>query len=154
MYLTLCKVSTTIDLVNIKKYQQFRVAITFFIGAVVGISVLLDIYLLAVISVLTGMLFLSVARSKTKIKIDERELTIREKAAQLTYAIFAPTIGIGAFLFLIPSHSGLSVFSKGEFLYLESLGMVFAYLTLFLIALYAISYHFLNRKYGGRGDEE
>jgi hypothetical protein len=72
----------------------------------------------------------------------------------MTYAIFAPTIGIGAFLLLLPSKSGLSVFSKGEFAYIESLGMVFAYLTLFLIAIYAICYHFFDRKYGGSGSEE
>ena len=100
-----------------------------------------------------GMLFLILVRSKTKITIDEREKTIREKAANITYAIFAPTIGIGTFLLLIPSRSGLAVFSKGEFIYLESLGMIFAYLTLFLISLYAISYYFYNRKFGGANEK-
>jgi hypothetical protein len=89
-----------------------------------------------------------------KVKADEREVAVREKAAQLTYAIFAPTIGIGSFLLLLPSKSGLSIFTKGEFAYLESLGMIFAYLTLFLIAIYAISFYYLNRKYGGGSDEE
>lgn len=139
---------------NNKRYQQIRVIITFFVGAIVAVSVVRDSYLLAVIGVLTGMIFLILVKSKAKIVVDEREKTVREKAAQLTYAIFAPTIGIGAFLMLFPSYSGLSVFSKGEFAYLESLGMVFAYLALFLIVLYAISYYFLNRKYGGGRDEE
>lgn len=138
----------------IKKYRQIRVAAIFFIGAIVSISVVSDSYLLAVIGVIIGMLFLILVKSKAKIIADEREITIREKAAQMTYAIFTPTIGIGAFLMLIPSRSGISVFAKGEFTYLESLGMVFAYLTLFLIAIYAISYHFLNKKYGGSNDEE
>jgi uncharacterized membrane protein len=139
---------------NIKRYKQARVFVALFVGAIVSFAVSLDSYLLAVIGVLTGMLFLGLVRSRAKIIVDEREKTIREKAAQLTYAIFAPTIGIGAFLLLIPSLSGLSVFSKGEFVYLESLGMIFAYLSLFLISIYAISYYFLNRKYGGGGDEE
>ncbi|MCL5969930.1 MAG: DUF2178 domain-containing protein [Patescibacteria group bacterium] len=139
---------------NTKKYRQVRVLIALFVGFLVSIAVTQNSYLLAAISVLTGMLFLILVRSKTKIKIDEREKTVREKAAQATYAIFAPTIGIGAFLMLIPSKSGFSVFAKGEFAYLESLGMVFAYLALFLIALYAISYHYFNKKYGGGGNEE
>lgn len=139
---------------NNKRYQQVRVVVALFIGAIVSISVTENSYLLAVFGVLIGMLFLILVKSKAKIVVDEREKTIREKAAHLTYAIFAPTIGIGAFLLLVPSHGGLSVFSKGEFTYLESLGMVFAYLALFLIALYAISYHFLNRKYGGGSDEK
>jgi len=41
----------------------------------------------------------------------------------MTYAVFAPTIGISALLLLIPSLSGISV-------------------------------HFLNKKYGGGGDDE
>lgn len=139
---------------NSKKYRQIRAAVALFTGTIVSVAVAQNSYLLAVIGVLTGMLFLILVRSKAKITVDEREKTIREKAAQLTYAIFAPTIGIGAFLLLIPSYSGLSVFAKGEFVYLEALGMIFAYLALFLIAIYAISYHFLNRKYGGGRDEE
>lgn len=138
---------------NIKTYRQIRVAVAAFIGAIVSVSIINDSYLLAIAGVLTGMVFLVGVRAKAAVKVDEREKSVREKAAQLTYAIFAPTIGIGAFLMLIPSKSGFSVFSKGEFTYLESLGMVFAYLALFMIFLYAISYHFLNRKYGG-GNEE
>jgi uncharacterized membrane protein len=138
---------------SIKKYRQVRVIVALFVGALISVATVQGSYLLATVGVLTGILFLALARSRAKITVDERERTIREKAAQLTYAIFAPTLGIGAFLLLFPSQSGLSVFAKGEFVYLESLGMVFAYLTLFMIAIYALSYHFLNRKYGG-GDEE
>jgi len=90
-------------------------------------------------------LFMILVRSKTKITIDEREQTVREKAAQLTYAIFAPTIGIGSFLLII--------FSRGEYYYLEALGMVLAYLSLFLIALYALTYYYFNRKFGGGSEE-
>jgi len=138
---------------NIKQYQQIRVVIVIFIGIIVSIGVVKNSLVLAFLAVITGMLFLILVRSKTKITIDEREKTIREKAANITYAIFAPTIGIGTFLLLIPSRSGLAVFSKGEFIYLESLGMIFAYLTLFLISLYAISYYFYNRKFGGANEK-
>lgn len=138
---------------NLKKYKKIRVVITLFVAAIVALAVLQNSYFLALAGVLTGMLFMVLVRSKTKIIIDEREKTIREKAAQITYAIFAPTLGIATILLLIPSYSGASVFSKGEFGYLESLGMVFAYLTLFLITLYAISYYFLNRKYGGESEK-
>lgn len=139
---------------NIAKYRQLRAIVVVFVTVVVALAVIRQSYLLASAGVLTGLLFLSAVRSKVKIVIDEREKTVREKAAQLTYAIFAPILGIAAFLMLFPSYSGLSVFVKGEFLYLESLGMVFAYLTFFLIALYAVSYHFYNHKFGGGGNEE
>jgi uncharacterized membrane protein len=119
----------------------------------VGLSVLQNSYFLALAGVLTGMLFMIIVRSKTKIVTDEREKTIREKAAQATYAIFAPTIGIGSVLIILFTKGNL-YFVKEKFYFLESLGMVFAYLTLFLIALYAISYFFLNRRYGGGSDEK
>src|SRR4030043_1603349 len=126
---------------NFKRYKQIRAAVVLFVFLIVAISVIQNSYLLSFIGVVTGIFFLILVRSKTKIRIDEREKAVREKAAQITYSIFAPTIGIGSFLMIL--------FARGEFYYLESLGMVFAYLTFYLIALYAIAYHFLNRKYGG-----
>lgn len=134
---------------NRKKYKQLRVVIFLFVGAIIALAINSGSYLLSIAAILTGTIFLILVRSKTKIKIDERETSIQEKAAKMTYAIFTPMIGISALLLLFPSKSGLLVFSKAEFLYIESLGIVFAYLALFLIAIYAISYHFLNRKYGG-----
>jgi len=136
------------------KYRQFRVIVALFVGTIVGLATVRDSYLLATAGVLTGMVFVVLVRAKAKIKTDEREATIQDKAARMTYAIFTPTIGITAFLLLLPSKGGIDVFSKGEWLFTESLGMIFAYLTLFLIAIYAISYHFFNRKYGGGGNEE
>lgn len=123
-----------------KTYRQIRAVVAFFVAMLVSISTVRDNQILAFVAVITGMLFMILARSKAKVVIDEREKTVREKAAQLTYAIFAPTIGLGSFL--------LISFGKNN-LYLESLGQVLAYLTLFLISLYAISYYFLNRKFGG-----
>ncbi len=139
---------------KIKKYKQLRAIVAFYVSLLTSVSFTLKNSTLAIFAVLTGMLFLFFVRRKTKLVIDEREKTIREKAAQITYSIFTPTLGIGSFLLLIPSYSGISVFSKGDFTYLESLGIVFAYLSLFLISIYSISYHYLNSKYGGGSDEE
>lgn len=139
---------------NNKKYRQLRALIAFFVGAMVSVAVTRDSYLLATASVLTGLVFMSLVRSRAKVRTDERETSVQEKAARLTYAIFTPTIGLVAFFLLLPSKGNLTIFSRGEWLFLEALGMVFAYLTLFLIALYSIAYHFFNRKYGGSGDEE
>ncbi|MFZ2026415.1 MAG: DUF2178 domain-containing protein [Microgenomates group bacterium] len=131
---------------NTRQYHQIRKFTSVFIGAIVSISVVQNSYLLATVGVLTGMLFLVLVRAKAKVIVDEREKAVGEKAAQMTYGIFAPTIAIASFLIIM--------FSRGEFYYLEFLGMVLAYLALFLIALYALSYHFFNRKYGGGNDEE
>lgn len=137
-----------------KKYRQLRVAVFFFVGLLVTISITRDNYLLTLVGMITGMVFMFLVRAKVKIEADERVQTIQEKAARMTYTIFAPTIGIAALLLLLPSKSGMTVFSNGEWLYLESLGMIFAYLSLFLIVIYAISYHFLNKRFGGASNEE
>lgn len=139
---------------NRKVYKQFRLAVAFFVGMIVFLAVSRDSYLLAMAGVLTGMVFMFLVRSRVKISADERELAVQEKAARITYAIFAPTLGIASFLLLLPSKGGLPVFSKGEWVFIESLGMLLAYLTLFLITIYALTYHFFNKKYGGGGDEE
>ncbi len=135
-------------------YQRTRLIITTFVLAVVFLAVYSESYLLAAAGVLTGLAFLALIRSGKKIKTDERELSVQEKAARLTYKIYAPTLGISAFLLLFPSKSGLSVFRNGEWLFTETIGMVFAYLTLFLITIYAITYHFFNRQYGGGKSEK
>jgi uncharacterized membrane protein len=135
---------------NRKKYQQVRVLVILFVLAVVILAGIKNSYLLSLIGVVTGMVFLTLARSRTQIKTDEREATIQEKAARLAYAIFAPTLAMSALILLIPSRSGWTVFSKGEFAFTDAVGMILAYLSLFLIAIYAIAYYFLNRKYGGR----
>jgi len=137
-----------------KEYQRLRTVVVLFVGAIVGLAVIRDSYLLATAGVLTGMVFMVLARAKAKIRADERESTIQGKAARMTYAIFAPTIALTAFFLLLPSRGGISVFSQGEWLFTEALGMIFAYLTLFLIVIYAIAYHFFNKKYGGGGDEK
>jgi uncharacterized membrane protein len=130
---------------NVKKYRQIRAIVALFVSATVSLAVTQDSMLLAAAGVLTGMLFLGLVRSKTKIVIDEREKTVREKAANMTYAIFAPTVGLGSFFLILLGQKSV---------YLFALGQILAYLTLFLIAVYAISYYFLNRKYGGSKDEE
>jgi len=139
---------------NNKKYKKVRIVAIIFIISLITVSIFLKLYLLTIFTIFTGILFLSLVHSNNKNLVDERELSIQEKAADFTYSIFTPTIGIGTFLLLIPSYSGLRVFSNGEFLFLESIGIIFAYLTLFLISLYSISYFFLAKKYGGKKDEE
>lgn len=131
---------------NTQQYRYVRVAVILFMAAVVAVSLWLNNHLLAAAGIVTGLLFLLLVRSRARILVDEREQSIREKAAAATYTIFAATIGVSAVILLLWSRRG--------FVYLEALGLLFAYLALFLIALYAISYQFFNRRYGGGGDEE
>jgi len=139
---------------TLKKYRRLKLIVMLLILAIITISLLSKTYLLSFAAIVTAILFSSLIRFQNDSSSDEREQSIKEKSANITYTIFISTLSLGTFIMMFPSVSGLSVFSKGEFIYMESLGVVFAYLTLFLITLYSISYTFLNRKYGGKSDEK
>jgi uncharacterized membrane protein len=128
-----------------KRFKTVRSLVAFFVGVTVAVAVIQNSYLLAVAGVVTGMLFMVMMRSKAKITVDEREKTVREKAAQLTYAIFAPTMGLNAFILTVFGRNNPTMMATGQTL---------SYLTLFLIALYGISFRIVNRKFGGGDNEE
>ncbi|MDK2980837.1 MAG: hypothetical protein PWQ55_1184 [Chloroflexota bacterium] len=129
-----------------KTFKLFRILVGAFLAALVFLALLRAQYALAALTALAGLAFLTVVRSGSGVIVDERDRSIREKAAQLTYAIFAPTLGLSAL--------GLLVLSHHSNFFLESLGVILAYLTLFQIALYTLSSFFIDRKLGGHGKEE
>lgn len=129
---------------NKNTYKKIRVAVSMFIAILVSISVSLEIPFLALFAVLTGMLFMFLARSKTKIFVDEREKIIRDKASNLAYSIFTPLIGLGSFFILTFYQHNPTLFIVGQ---------VMSYLTLLILALYSISYYFISKRYGGSDSE-
>ena len=131
---------------NEKKFQILKIIVTAFLIVLVLLAVARGQILLALLAVAAGVLFLNAVRSKSGVVIDEREQSVREKAAQLTYMIFAPTLGLSALALLI--------LSDQQDYFLMALGIIFSYLTLFLITLYTLSSFFINRKFGGDGQEE
>jgi len=131
---------------NNKTYRRYRIGIAIFVAATMSMAVSMDNTILAFSSVIIAIAFMAVVRSKTKRIVDEREVMVRQKAAQMTYAIFAPTIGMGSLLLIL--------LADESNYYLEAMGVVLSYLTLFLIALFSISTLYFNRKYGGGHGKE
>lgn len=70
-------------------------------------------------------------RKTNKAGMDSNKNKEREQAFENFSKILIMTMGIIAILLLFPTFSHLTVFSKGEFTYLESIGIIFAYLTLY-----------------------
>jgi len=129
---------------NRTHYKKISAYVAFFVAMLLSISIASGNQIMAALAAITGLLFATIWKLKAKIVVDEREKTVQEKAAQLTYAIFTPMLAIGAFLLLL--------LGKRE-AYLMAIGQVFAYLSLFLISLYSISVHFINKKLGGSIEE-
>lgn len=130
---------------DIKRYKRIRILVALFVAFIVSTAISTGSQLLAVTGVLVGMLFMMLARKNTKITTDERDQAVRAKAAQYTYAIVTPAIGLGSFI--------LYIFGQ-KYIYLFALGQVLAYVTLLLLAIYSISYFLFNRQMGGTSDEE
>lgn len=131
-----------IEIMNYKKFMIYRLAIVAFIAIVVSIAVSSNNFYLAISAVLVGIMLMFLVKKKfTKITVDERVISISGLASRATYMIITLFLAISG-LFLI-----LSSRSHGDF-YGESIGTIFIYIAMFMIAIYSISYHYFNKKYG------
>jgi uncharacterized membrane protein len=126
-----------------KTFVKLRLMVAALIGVVVAVAAVTDNFYLAIIGIFIGVLFMILVNSKyKKIIVDERVVSVSGMASRATYAIailFFAIIG----LFLIISSRG-----HGD-IYGESIGTLFSYVAMFLIAIYSITYHYFNKKYGG-----
>ncbi len=64
---------------------------------------------------------------------DKKVSSLEGKFMSTTFIIFVFSIGLTAFILLFPSYSNLSIFSKGEFMYIESIGIFLLYLLISLL---------------------
>jgi uncharacterized membrane protein len=129
---------------TIKTFFKLRLLIAALVGAIVAVSVSINNAYLSIAGVLIGILFMVLVRSRVKgILVDERVISVSGRASSATYAVGTVFFAaLGMFLLISSKHSGdLST---------ELIGTVLCYAAMLLVAVYTISYHYLNRKYGGR----
>lgn len=110
--------------------------------AVVSAVVMANIFL-ALTGIIIGMIILIITRTRVKeIIVDERVKSAGGKASQTTYVIAVLTMGWTSVLIMIFN-------TQNYFPYLESMALLFAYITIFLIVVYHISYRYFINKIGG-----
>lgn len=127
---------------NLKQFKVARIIVASFIATTVAIAVTTENILLALAAVLCGMIFMVLARKRTKAVLsDERTEKIAGLAARYTYAILTTFIAILS-LFLIMSGQ-----SNGD-AFTESVGTILSFTALLSVALYAMSYKYLSKVYG------
>lgn len=73
---------------------------------------------------------------------DKKASSLEGKFMSTTFIIFVSSIGLTAIFLLFPSYNNLSIFSKGEFIYIESLGIFLFYLLITLLIQSFISKKF------------
>ena len=128
---------------NYGTFTRLRLLIGLGIGTIVAIAATTNNFYLAITGILIGILFMFLVKKGVKeVIVDERVISISGQASRMTYVIvtmFSAILG----LFLILSGKG-----DGN-IYVEGIGVLFSYMSMLLIAVYAISYHYFNKKYGG-----
>lgn len=135
------------------KYQQIRAIVFLFVFVLIALAIRLDNFFLAFASLTSGLLFMTIAHSSKLNSADEREVTVQHAAANTTYGLVTSTLGLTTILLLLPSKGGFSIFAKGQWIFLEAVGMLLAFLSLLIIVIYTLSYQFYTQKYGGRSND-
>ena len=125
---------------NYKNFKIIRLFIIVFIATVVAAAINVNNFYLAITGVFIGILFNLLVRSKFRKKlVDERIENISGKASKMTYIIATIFLAIlGLFL----------IFSGREHqdIYTEGLGVIFSYIAMFNLVIYAISFRYFNKK--------
>ncbi|MFC1687258.1 DUF2178 domain-containing protein [Patescibacteria group bacterium] len=128
---------------DLKQFSLIRITILLLIGVIVLTAFLINNLYLAIAAFLIGMLFIFLVKEKyKKVIIDERVLTVSGQAARMTHIFITLLLGMFSLFFIFSGQNNEDYFS-------ESLGVIFGYLAIFNIALYAIFFHYFNKKYGG-----
>lgn len=124
-------------------FKKIRLLIIFLIAIIVATAVSINNFYLAISGIAIGIMFNLLVRSKLrKTLVDERVLSISGKAARMTYIITTLLLAACS-LFLIFSGR------QNQEVVIETMGIIFSYIAMLNIAIYAISFRYFNKKHGG-----
>jgi len=128
-----------------KDFKRIKLLISVFVLVVMIVAVFSYNIFLAVVGVLSGMLAVRILRIKSKQEIvDERVEKIGDKAARASFLIFTSILAVVSVLLVVV---------KKEHVYLQALGVLFSYMTSFMLVLYVLSYRYFEKEFG-EDDEE
>lgn len=128
---------------TLKSFKIAKIIVSIFVAITVVTAVGAANIFLALGGIIIGMIALLIARSRVKeIIVDERIMSASQKATQSTYAIVVMTMGFTSVLIMLFN-------TQNYFPYLESMALLFAYITIFIIVVYHISYRYFIHKTGG-----
>lgn len=124
-----------------KTFIWAKALIIIFIVVVVSFAYFNQNPFLAVGAVLIGMLFMWLVKSRVKdVMVDERIMNVAGKAGDMTYRVVTLTSGLGALM--------LMIFGQREGMeFLNALGLIFAYVAMFSIGIYALAYWLYSQEY-------
>ncbi len=126
-----------------KQFKTARLVIVMLVAITVSTAVSVNNFYLALSGVLIGMLFMWLVRlGYKKAIVDERVNAVSGRAARMSYAVTTMTLMALSLFFIISGKNGGQP-------YVEALGTIFGFVTLFAVAIYSISFHYYDQRYGG-----
>lgn len=126
-----------------KTYRMWQGIIGLIMGAIVGISVAMDIWVVPVIAIFAGIAAgLILRRTVKEVVADERTYTVAGHASRLTLQIVA--IGM-AMMGMV-----LEVLDRGKNGILSQSAVTLLFATCALLVVNALVYTYYNRKLGGK----
>ena len=130
-----------------KTYQKFRILIMSFVSVLIAIAIINHNTYLAFSAVVVGMIFLVSVKTRMKEVVeDERTVSVGNQAARWSFNILIGVLASLSIMFTSRSQ-------PPETDYIESLGVILSYIVLFALAVYAMTFKYLNNRYGGRNDK-
>jgi len=123
-----------------KNYQILRIIVAIFVATVVGLSVITENLLLAILAIVIGTMISYIYKKNTdEILEDERIAKVSEKASRMAIVLFSISIAfIGMFFIML----------RNEYPDFTLAGFTLSYAAVALLLLYYIFYGYYDKKYG------
>jgi len=132
---------------DMKSFRRTKILIGSIISTMVAVALTTGNIYLAIVGILIGTLFMALVKYRSKeVLVDERADEISGRAARITYTIVTVFLGLISLFMIYAGRLTSEV-------YLESLGTVFCYTVCLIVAIYSMSYKYLDRKYSGDNQE-
>jgi len=101
-------------------------------------------YLLPLLVIGLYMAIISLLKTRVDgVLADERQVSVSEKASQVSFQILMPMLALTAAMLYIGG-------GNGEFYYIKALGIVLSYIVCLGLIIYLLTYWYFDRKSGGR----
>ena len=103
-----------------------------------------EVVFLALGGLVLYMLLVSLMKLRVEgVLVDERQVLVSEKAAQVSFRILLPILGLASLGLVMAGN-------ETYFTYVRALGVILSYVTCLGLAVYVLSYWFFDRQSGGR----
>jgi uncharacterized membrane protein len=124
-------------------YRRLNKIVFILVGVICLISFYLEMAFLSFLVIGLYMGLISLVRTRVKgVLADERQQSVAEKAAQVSFQVLMPIL-------LLASVALITSGGKQEFYYVKALGVVLSYVTSLGLIIFLLTYWYFDQKSGG-----